>query len=110
MLSAPKLTVDDSSKQPPEGRADFSFEAPSHGFALPVYASQPASPLTTQHSVPAGSLRLAGQVHLLLGHFTRFLLLHASPLSVFVWRNNLLKSSTERWLEGQGGERRERGL
>jgi hypothetical protein len=27
---------------------------------------------TTQHSVPAGSLRLAGQVHLLLGHLTRF--------------------------------------
>jgi hypothetical protein len=27
---------------------------------------------TTQHSVPAGSLLLAGQVHLLLGHYTRF--------------------------------------
>jgi hypothetical protein len=27
---------------------------------------------TTQHSVPAGSLLLAGQVHLLLGHNTRF--------------------------------------
>jgi hypothetical protein len=41
---------------------------------------------TTQHSVPAGSLRLAGQVHLPLRHFTRFRLLHASSLSVFVWR------------------------
>src|SRR5262249_14811285 len=34
---------------------------------------------TTQHSVPAGSLRLAGQVHLLLRHSTRFQLCFMHP-------------------------------
>jgi len=34
---------------------------------------------TTQHSVPAGSLRLAGQVHPLLRHFTRFQLCFMRP-------------------------------
>jgi hypothetical protein len=42
---------------------------------------------TTQHSVPTGLLGLAGQVRLLLGHFTRFQLLHASSSSGFIWRN-----------------------
>ena len=61
-----------------------------HGFALPVYASWSRSPVyfltTTQHSVPAGSLLLAGQVHLLLGHYTRFQLYMSSSSSVFIWR------------------------
>ena len=34
---------------------------------------------TAQHSVPAGLLRLAGQVHLLLRHFTRFQLCFMHP-------------------------------
>jgi hypothetical protein len=46
---------------------------------------------TTQHSVPAGSLRLAGQVHLLLRHSQGFGLLHASSLSVFFWRKSSKK-------------------
>ena len=41
---------------------------------------------TTQHSVPAGSLLLAGQVQLLLGHCTRFQRYMSSSSSVFIWR------------------------
>jgi hypothetical protein len=77
--SSPNSTVDNSNDPTPSGGAGVPFEARSHGFALPVYASWPTSPLTTQHSVPAGLLGLAGQVHLLLGHFTRFQLCFMRP-------------------------------
>jgi hypothetical protein len=79
MWSAPITSVADS--------RNISVEAQSHGFALPVYASQPASP--PDHATlgtgwlampcragpsPAGVLHKVSALHV------------ASSLSVFIWR------------------------
>ena len=88
MLSAPITSVADS--------RNISIEARSHGFALPVYASQPTSPpdhATLGTGWVATPCRAgpspAGALH-------KVSVLHPSSLSVFIWRTVIETAPVER--------------
>ena len=87
MLSPPDSNVGDSDEQPPQAAPFFLSRLDrmaSHSLCT-LRSQRRRRPRNTRYRL--ARYALAGQVHLLLRHFTRFLLLHASSSSVFVWRN-----------------------
>jgi hypothetical protein len=92
--------------RPPQAGPGNSFEARSHGFALPVYASQPASP-PDHATLGTGWLATpcrAGPSPAEALHEVSALL-HASSSSVFIWRTRnkfLMTDSYEGHACGQG--------
>jgi hypothetical protein len=95
------MTVDGSNERPTVAGPEGSFEARSHGFALPVYASWPASPLDARNTrYRLARYALPGRSISCWGTSQGFGLLHASSLSVFIWRNPIHKSP-----EGSMGSR-----
>jgi len=77
--SSPVLTVDNSNDRPTEAGPEFLSRLDRMASRSLCTLRSQRHRWATQHSVPAGLLGLAGQVHLLLGHFTRFQLFFMRP-------------------------------
>jgi len=77
--SSPVLTVDNSNDRPTEAGPEFLSRLDRMASRSLCTLRSQRHRWATQHSVPADLLGLAGQVHLLLGHFTRFQLFFMRP-------------------------------
>src|SRR6516165_674995 len=66
--------------------SDLSWLNPTP-HAIAVYASQPLSPVATQHSLPSGRYSLLGPD------------LHRLDRTSFAWRTHSITSSASNWIE-----------